>query len=482
METSGQASVFRLYKGMWINCAKPWSLAVDILPLVLLRVAFGALMLVSTLRFVARGWVETNYIAPLFHFTYVGFDWVRPLPAPGMYAVFGLLALLSLCIMLGAWYRFATAAFFVLFTYVELIDKTYYLNHYYFISLLSFLLIFLPLERAASIDAWRSPERRATSVPAWTIRVIRLQLGLVYVFAGLAKLTPDWMLHALPLRIWLRNHTSLPLIGPLFDQVWFAYMMSWGGALYDLSIVFLLLWRRTRPFAFLAVIGFHTVTGLLFPIGMFPWIMIAMTTIFFSGAELRRALAALRRLRLGLARRGAVSESTEWFTASRNMPVSGTAWSRWLRGVLLIGFFTLQMVLPLRHHLYPSDVHWAEEGFRFSWRVMLVEKTGDAVFLVREPSSGREWTVYPNQYLTYQQEKQMSFQPDMLLQFADFIEQRFRQQGYADVEVRIEAYVSLNGRPSRLLFDPNVDVTAQPARFACAYRAANAASCANSFT
>ncbi len=418
---------------------------VGILPLVVYRVGFGVLMFLSMVRFVANGWVNDFYIAPIYHFTYLGFGWVKPLPAAGMYAVFFALMVVSLCVAAGFLYRASIVAFFVLFTYVELLDKAFYLNHYYFISLMSFLLILLPLNRRWSLDARLRPALRSATVPAWTINAIRLQLAIVYCFAGLAKLNGDWLFQAMPLAIWLPANSNFPVIGALFDQRWFAYVMSWAGAAYDLTIPFFLLWRRTRPFAYIAVVGFHVMTALLFNIGMFPWIMIVSSLIFLDEDDFR---ALARRFRLAHAR-------TEPAAAS-GTNLRATA------AVILIPFFILQILFPLRYLLYPGNVLWSEEGFRFSWRVMVVEKAGYVTYFVRDPASGRRWTINPGMYLTLPQERQMSFQPDMILQFAHFLGDQYLQDGYADVEVRAEAYVAFDGRASRLLIDPTVDLNAEP--------------------
>lgn len=390
-------------------------------PLVVLRVAFGLLMCASMVRFMARGWIQTLYVQPQFHFTYAGFGWIRPLPEWGLWLVFIALALLSLCIALGLAYRFSIIAFFLLFGYVELLDKTTYLNHYYFISLLSFLLVFLPLNGAWSLDNRLGIAPVRTAVPAWTIWLVRGQLGLVYFFAGVAKLNPDWLLEALPLRIWLQARTATPLLGPMFDAAWVAFAMSWAGMLFDLTIPFWLSWRKTRLFAYIAVVLFHGLTGLLFNIGMFPWIMIACTLIFF-----------------------------DWqIRAAPNPPRTSATALAWL-----LPFMLIQCLLPLRHWWLPGDVNWTEQGGRFAWRVMLVEKTGHATFYVQDKTNGREWIVFPADYLTDLQEKQMSFQPDMIMEFARFI----AAQSDTAVSVRVEAYVSWNGRSSRLLLDPTVDL------------------------
>ena len=256
------------------------------------RIAFGALALAAVVRFAARGWIDDLYVAPEHHFTYAGLWWVRPWPDWGMQAHFALMGLAAAGVALGYRYRLSVAAFFLIFTYAELLDRTTYLNHYYLVSLLSLLMIFMPLHRAWSLDARRRPPAEGATVPAWVIWTLRAQLGAVYLFAGAAKLNPDWLFHAQPLRIWLSNAApDAPLIGALLRETWTAYAMSWAGAAFDLAIVGLLLWRRSRLWAYAVLAAFHVLTGLLFPaIGMFPWMMIAFALVFFPPDWPRRLL------------------------------------------------------------------------------------------------------------------------------------------------------------------------------------------------
>ena len=210
-----------------------------------------------------------------------------------MYVVYTIIALSAGLIMLGLWYRLAIIAFFLSFSYVELIDATNYLNHYYLVCLLAFIMIFLPANRAFSIDVWRKPEWRVEQVPAWTIHIIMFQLALVYTFAGIAKLNSDWLFRAMPLAVWLPEHTDLPLIGWLFQYSWTPFLFSWAGAFYDLTVAYFLLNKKTRPFAYAAVIVFHVLTKMLFNIGLFPFIMIFSTLIFFPAAMHHRWLGWL---------------------------------------------------------------------------------------------------------------------------------------------------------------------------------------------
>jgi hypothetical protein len=88
-------------------------------------------------------------------------------------------------------------------------------------------------------------------------------------------------LSAMPLGIWLSSKYDYVIFGDLFQKEWIHYFMSWGGMLYDITIPFLLLYSRTRIFAFVMVILFHLMTKFLFPIGMFPYIMIIASMVFF---------------------------------------------------------------------------------------------------------------------------------------------------------------------------------------------------------
>ncbi len=406
------------------------------------------MMVFSVLRFWYHGWIESLYLEPEFHFSYYGFAWVKPL-GPYTYLLFIICALSAAGIALGYRYRWSAALFFLSFTYIELMDKTTYLNHYYFVSVLSLLMIFLPLNCYFSLDALRKPKLAFQQVPAWTITCIRLLLGMVYFYAGLAKLNSDWLLEAMPLKIWLPSKFDIPLIGNLLGQEWVQYAFSWSGALFDLAVPFLLLYRKTRVPAYLILVVFHVLTRVLFPIGMFPYIMMTAALIFFPAGFHRNILAWLARgLRTSLA----------VFDNARLKAYPALFQNR-LLALFLVVFFTVQLLFPWRYLLYPGELFWTEEGYRFSWRVMLMEKSGYAQFKIVDKASGKWVYVDNSQFLTPFQEKQMSFQPDFILEFAHFLETHYEEQGWDDVGVYVDSRVSLNGRLSRPFIDPEEDLT-----------------------
>lgn len=421
-------------------------------PLAAFRLAFGLMLLGSVIRFWSKGWIEELYIKPQYFFPFYGFEFVRPL-GEYTYLLFAICGVSALLVAVGLFYRVAIISLFLSFTYIELIDKSTYLNHYYFVSLACFLLIFLPAHAYFSVDAYRRRPVPADQIPAWSLDLLKLFVGILYFYAGLAKLNSDWLWQALPLRIWLPAHNDLPVIGFLFNYAWVPYLFSWFGCLYDLSIPFLLWHRQTRPWAYMAVVVFHGATALLFPIGMFPYIMIVTALIFFSADFHRRIL-----LQLG-----------QWLTLPgtfltphrryRYRPMA----EKIVRGIMAV-FLVLQLVFPFRYLLYPGELFWTEEGYRFSWRVMLMEKAGYAQFTVKD-QMGRQTMVNNTEFLTPLQEKMMSTQPDMLLQYAHFLRDYYTQHGFKSPRVYVDSYVALNGRLGRPLVNSTTDLAAEQESF-----------------
>ncbi|MBS1597510.1 MAG: HTTM domain-containing protein [Bacteroidetes bacterium] len=418
-----------------------------IAPLAVFRIAFGAVLFYSTVRFIAKGWVYDFYIKPKFHFPFFGFEWLHPLESGYMYALYVMMAIAALFICLGLFYRLATPVFFLCFCYAELLDKTYYLNHYYLVTIISFLLIFVPANRYFSIDLLREPSLEITQVPAWTIWIFKLQLCIIYFFAGLSKLTSDWLLHAMPLKIWLLAKANVPLIGPLLAQSWTAYFFSWAGALFDLSIPFLLLNKSTRTIGYLLVLIFHSLTAVLFQIGMFPYLMISATLIFFSENFHVLLINKIRSL---------FNASHESSSRIIFLPVHPNR-QKLILGLLTVYFF-IQLLMPARFLLYPGKLLWTEEGYRFSWRVMLMEKSGAAFFYIKDPASGRKFEVNTANFLTAYQERMMETQPDMMLQYAHILQREYQKQGIQNPEVTVQSYVSLNGSGSMLYIDSTVNL------------------------
>ncbi len=423
-------------------------------------------MIIGTCRFMYLGWIEDHYIKPKFHFKYWGFEWVEPLSSSYLYAIHYLMILAALGVMFarGTLYRISTVVLFLCFTYTELIDLTYYLNHYYFVSCVCFLLIFLPAMHPNPQRGNKYKELAGIKVPFgdlganffvgnipnWAILALKLQISFVYIYAGLAKINYDWLFNALPLKIWLPAHDKMPIIGTIFTWEITPYVFSWAGMLYDCFIIFFLINKKTRFLAYLTVIIFHVLTGLLFQIGIFPLVMIGATLIFFDWDFLNNHPQPLLRKDESL--------PTREFSSPPSKEGLGV--------VILAIFFIFQIIFPLRFLCYENNLFWSEEGYRYSWRVMLMEKAGTAIFYVKNPLTGKEGIVDNSEFLNSHQEKQMAMQPDMILQFAHFLGKYYTTDQKNTPSVRVEAYITLNGKPSKLLIDPKVNLMNEKDTFA----------------
>ncbi|SFA57203.1 Vitamin K-dependent gamma-carboxylase [Paracoccus halophilus] len=417
---------------------------VPALSLAAFRIALGALLVWDCWRFFRGDRIWRYYVAPEFNFTYGGFGWVKPLPEPWIHLAWLAVGLFALLVMLGLFYRVAIVALTLTFGYFFLLDKAEYLNHFYLVLLFLVLMCFLPAHRAMSLDARLFPRIRATHIPYAAVFILRAQMEIMLIYAGLVKLTPDWLAGE-PLGLWLREQRDDLIFGPLFQYDWVILAGAWGTVALHLAGAPLLLWRRTRLPVFLVYCVFHTANAMFFNIGIFPWLTIAATTIFFA-PDWPRRLARWCHARF------------EDLPAPLPQPAPV---ARALPAMVLIamaGWLAVQVALPLRSTAFPTEVRWSGDGHRFSWRMRIYDRQAEGVFHVR--SGEQEWQVDPNDYLTWRQAQKMLVRSDMVHQFAGYLESRWREAGHRDVEVRAEIWKSLNGRPPQLFIDPDVDLTA----------------------
>lgn len=411
---------------------------VDVASLALARICYGLIMLWEVIRYFRNGWIDRYWIDPDFHFTYFGFSWVSPWPGDGMHWHFFCLGILAIMITFGFLYRIAAVLFFLGFSYAFLLEQARYLNHFYLVSLVSFLMALVPANQIASIDARLGICRRKDSMPAWCLYLLRFQMGIVYFFGGIAKINSDWLAGE-PLRTWLGYRAGFPIVGPLFEMEGVVMGMAYGGLLFDLLIVPLLLWRPTRVPAFFAVLFFNFSNAIIFTIGIFPFFAIAMSTLYFSPDWPRRYFV--------------------WPRIGEALQSNG---ADLLVSRLVVGFLALyvgwQSLLPLRHWLYPGNPAWTEEGHLYSWRMKLRSKSGRISFYATNLDTGEEFRIKPSKYMEDWQAKHLATKPDMMLQFVDYAGKQLKQEGITNLAIRAESYVSLNGRPRVQFVDPSVDL------------------------
>lgn len=407
------------------------------------RVLFGTLMAWEVYRYHAYDRIYHYYIEPNFFFTYEFFPFVRPVAPSLMYLVFFIMGMSSLGIALGLFYRAAAILFFLTYTYVFLLDKAQYNNHYYLIILLAFLFSLVDAHRWVALDQKFRPQLRAELIPFWQLFVFRAQIVIVYLYGALAKLNADWLLGE-PIRSWLRDRSDYPVVGQFFTSEVVVYFFAYGGLFFDLLIGLGLICKRTRLVSVFFIVFFHLTNGWLFSIGVFPYLMLAATVLFADADWPRRVLRA-----------------ASLVSYSQNTPKQKLGYHD--LALVFLGFYLLlQVLVPLRHILYPGNVSWTEEGHRFAWHMKLRDKEGYLAFFIINPVSNERWSVNPGQDLTPEQMQNMVGRPDMILQYAHYLADRARADGIKNPVVQVDSMASLNGRPFQRLVDSNVNLAEVP--------------------
>lgn len=418
---------------------------VDSSSLNLFRCLFGLLVFAESTRFFLHGWIDSYFLLPPVLFKYHGFEWVSAWPGNGLYWHFGLVAVLALMVALGLFYRLAIVGLTLGFGYVFLLDQSIYLNQYYLLLTLGFLLCFMPAERGFSLDTLRHNKPGTFTVPHWTILVLRIQFEIMLIWAGLVKLNPDW-LQGEPLTLWLAERSDLPLVGSWLVMPGLGQSASIGVITLHLVGAPLLLLRKTRFAVFLLYLSFHLANSLLFQIGLFPWITLLGTLLFFEPDWPRQIWHRL--------------QGNETRRAVTSAPVTATFRVLPVTVVVIAGFLALQIIIPMRGVFYPGRASWTGEGQWFAWRMKLDDKSCSGMFTVANRTTESEREIEPGDYLNKRQLELMWSNPDMVLQFAQFIESL--ELVYAkpeEIEVRADIGCSLNGRPAQLLIDKTVDLT-----------------------
>ncbi|MFD1094712.1 HTTM domain-containing protein [Salegentibacter chungangensis] len=412
---------------------------IDNSALIVFRVFFGLLISIEAFGAIFSGWIRRTFIEPQFTFNFIGFEFLQPLPGDGMLWYYGVMGLFGIFVMFGFKYRLSMAAYTLMWASVYLMQKSSYNNHYYLLMLLCGIMVFLPAHRWLSVDAWRKPEIKRISMPRWVWVFIVLQLWIVYTYASVAKMYPDWLDGSLPALL-MRGKRDYWLVGEFLQESWIRYAIAYFGLVFDLLIIPFLLWRRTRLTAFILAIFFHLFNSFIFHIGIFPYLSLAFCLFFFPTESINRFFLRKKKPHYDHA-------TSEIIVPKHRKLLIGTI-AVWL---------LIQAGLPLRHWFFQDNVLWTEEGHRLSWRMMLRAKSGRSTFKVVE--KGRKDTIFINKakYLSRKQLRAINSKPDMMWQFAQRLEKEYAEKG-KEVEVYIDSKVSVNGRPLKRFIDPKVDM------------------------
>ncbi|MBP2833208.1 HTTM domain-containing protein [Aquimarina sp. U1-2] len=415
---------------------------IDNSALIIFRVFFGFLIAAEAIGAIFTGWVRKTLIEPEFTFNFIGFDFLQPLPGNGMYFYFALMGIFGLLIMIGYRYRFSMTAYTILWAGVYFMQKSSYNNHYYLLLLLLLMMIILPAGNYFSVDVKQNPSLKKIAMPRWVVLFIILQLWIVYTYAAIAKLYPDWLDFTVAKNL-MAGRAYYPVVGPILQHHWAHVSVAYFGILFDLLVIPLLLWKRTRFTIFCLGIFFHLFNSVVFQIGIFPYLSLAFSVFFFSKEKIHRIFM----------------KKKEFYAGNEIIVPS---YKKFLIPVVII-WFAIQITLPIRHWFIPGDVLWTEEGHRLSWRMMLRGRSGITSFYTidkNDPKKERK-IVNKKAYLTSKQIRSVNTKPDFMWQFAQRLKEKYAAEG-KEIEVYAKSSVSVNGNKRKVLIDPEVDLANVP--------------------
>ena len=379
---------------------------IDDRPFAYFRIFFGILMGWQLWTVITTKGLISDFLASSYFFTYPGFDWVQPLSTSAMQAIAYLMFVAAVCFALGFLYRLSTAILLAGYSYIFLLDQTLFFQQFYLMLLLLFLLFWIPANSTLSIDSIRT---KVDKPKMWHLYALRFQIAVVYIFAGLFKLNSDWFAGQ-PIQTWL----------PEFPE-YAIWTLVYGGVLFNLFIIPILLYRKTNTMGLILVCIFHLANEVLFNIAAFPWLMLAATVLFFYPQPTRN---------------------------EQQVTSNGT-----LKRLCII-YIAIQILVPLRVFLYPGNSSWTEEGRKFSWQMMLRYKEIEFQMYAVNPNTEERSNIDLRKYLNEYQATIMQRDPTLTAQFARWVSTQYDPPA----AIYAQTLVAFNGRAPQDLIDTTMDL------------------------
>lgn len=406
---------------------------IDNSPLIVFRIFFGFLISCESFGAIITGWVKRVLIEPKFTFSFIGLEWLQPLPGYGMYFYFIIMGLFGIAIMLGYRYRIAIIGYTILWAGVYFMQKTSYNNHYYLLLIISFYMIFLPANQYASLDVKQQRIHKQNTMPYWISLLFIVQVTIVYFYAAIAKFYPDW-LDGTFTKLLLSGTTSNEFLLKIFLNKYFYLFIAYAGILFDLLIVPLLLFKKTRTIALAASLSFHLFNAIFLQIGIFPFFALSFSLFFYSPEKIRK---------LFFKNKPSIEES-----------IVSNYFGKRIFLYFLIPFLFIQLLLPLRHHLIEGDVLWTEEGHRLSWRMMLRKRDGFINFKIKNNDTGEITSYDYHKNLSPKQANTLATKPDFIWQYCQRIKQEYSGK---NISIFIDCKNNINNGEFKTLIDPKQD-------------------------
>jgi hypothetical protein len=365
--------------------------------------------------------------------------------ATGMNVLMGLLLISTILITIGWYSKLGLISFFIGFTYLWLIDKGYFNNHYYLMSLISFLLIWMPVENSFSLNK-KKQNLDKKYIPYWPIMTLKLQWFLVFFIAGLAKVNKFWILELQPMKHAVAYKAEITGNEIWNSEIW-PLFFSYGGLIFDLSIGFLLWSSKTRILGIILLLFFN-VSNLIFfhdigEIGIFPLFVICSVVLFIEPEKISSTFNT-KSIEI---KKSKSKNKIEFFNINKSV------------SALLIIWFAFQILFPFRYLLYDNNPEWSGDGNRFSWRMKLAYKNYDFKFYVYDPLTKDKYPVKIENMLTQKQYNNLGYYPEFIPPLAIMIKKEAILKGVENAEIRADFLVGFNDLPQKFIVDPNIDLS-----------------------
>ena len=354
-------------------------------------------------------YIYEQFIEPSLLFPYPIFEWITRPSGAVFHAIIACGAIASLSLALGMFYRVSATVTFLVYTYQFLLDSSRFNNHYYLISLLCFLFILFPSQQRFSLpNLWKKKlHPDSHNISSWPVNLLRFQLLIVYIYGAIAKINADWLTGE-PIiataQLYQEYFTGVPVLGSL-SAITIGKSLAWIGLIFDAVIGFLLMIRRTQFFGMVLLACFHLGNHITLPIGVFPALAFAASTIFLNEKWPLLFLSWLKKPQfskpdwawffggglcfpiLGFSLGWKTPDTSDGEKQPKKYPLPKPIIA------FLVCWAAIQTLFPLKHFLIEGDPSWTEEGQYFAWRMMLRQKAaGNFIMHINDDSIYQENT------------------------------------------------------------------------------------------
>lgn len=439
----------------------------DAVGLAAFRILWGMMIVYEMFLFSRNGFekMAITYYSSAYRMPFPYTEWLTQPSRANMEIIICFAFFAALCVMCGFAYRLAAITFFVLFSYMFVLEAAYYLNHFYLLIIISFAMIFVSANARMSVDSVLFPSRFFRSrVPAWNYFIFKSAVFVVYVWAVLVKLNVDW-LRGEPLRHWILSSMAnkFPTVKYFMTRWYTPYIMSYGGIVVDILQPILLVqsgWSHTM--GLIITVVFHASNKIFMNIGLFPFMCIILSSLFSSAGWPRRfTLNDNVNLDDQYEQALMVRRKDGFFSAAVWNGKIG--FRRWCVVFLICAWLLFLVLSPARFVLRTTrdQQAWNEVNHEFSWRMKLRSKSCDGFFYSDFGNGTLLINPFMNNFITFRQYSKTISDPWYIRYFANALADLLQREHPSHIRPRIYTDVtcSMNYRYPMPFVLPDVDLT-----------------------